>query len=68
MRAWRHGAPAHRGLAGAAAGLAASAVGAALDAWHCPDDSPLFMATWYTLAIALVTLVGYGIGRKALRW
>ena len=68
MLALRHGAPAHPGLAGAAAGLAASAVGAALYAWHCPDDSPLFMATWYTLAIALVTLVGYGIGRKALRW
>ncbi len=68
MIALRQGAPGNPGLAGAAAGLAAGAVGAAIYAWHCPDDSPLFIATWYTLAIALVTAAGYVIGRKVLRW
>ena len=39
-------------LAGAVAGLAAGGVAATLYAAHCTDDSPLFVATWYTLAIA----------------
>ncbi|WP_412178944.1 NrsF family protein [Rhizobium sp. TRM96650] len=25
---------------------------AAIYAWHCPDDSPLVLAIWYTVAIA----------------
>lgn len=66
--AMRAGAPEDPGLAGAAAGLAASAIGAAVYAWHCPDDSPLFVAAWYGLAITIVTAAGYGIGRRALRW
>jgi hypothetical protein len=66
--ALRSGAPEKPGLAGAVAGLAAGAIAAAIYAWHCPDDSPLFLATWYTLAIAFVTLVGWRIGRRLLRW
>ncbi|QIB34816.1 NrsF family protein [Ancylobacter pratisalsi] len=68
LMALREGAPDNPGLAGAAAGLAASAIGAALYAWHCPDDSPLFLATWYMLAAAIVTLAGFLIGRRILRW
>ncbi len=64
----RRGAPADPGLAGAAAGLLASGVGAALYALHCTDDSPFFVAAWYSLAIALVTLVGYVGGRRWLKW
>lgn len=66
--ALRHGAPDSPGLAGAAAGLAAGAVASAAYAWHCADDSPLFVATWYTLAVAMVTGVGYLAGRRYLRW
>jgi hypothetical protein len=68
LAALREGAPENPGRAGAAAGLAASAIGAALYAWHCPDDSPLFLATWYTLAITIVTTAGYLAGRRLLRW
>ncbi|MFA7415376.1 MAG: DUF1109 domain-containing protein [Rhizobium sp.] len=68
LAALRNGAPDNPGLAGAAAGLAAGAIGAALYAWHCPDDSPLFGATWYTLAIMLVIAAGFATGRKWLRW
>jgi hypothetical protein len=64
----REGAPANPGLAGAVAGLAASGIAAAIYAWHCPDDSPFFVATWYTTAIAIVTLAGYAAGRQLLRW
>ncbi|MBR0556543.1 DUF1109 domain-containing protein [Ciceribacter sp. L1K23] len=66
--AMRNGAPDNPGLAGAAAGIAAGAIGATVYALHCPDDSPLFVATWYPLAIAIVTIAGYGAGRRALRW
>jgi hypothetical protein len=66
--ALRQGAPDHAGFAGASAGLAAGGLGAAIYAWHCPDDSPLFMATWYSLAIVGVTISGYLAGRRWLVW
>jgi len=68
MLALRSGAPQRPSLAGGAAGLAAGGIAAALYAWHCPDDSPLFVATWYTIAIAAVTAIGSLIGRRYLRW
>lgn len=68
LLALRHGAPTRPGLAGAAAGLLAGAIGATLYALHCPDDSPLFVATWYPLAIAIVTAAGATAGRWLLRW
>lgn len=68
LLALREGAPTSPGLAGALAGLLAGAVGAAFYATHCPDDSPLFLATWYPLAIGLVTFVGFVAGSRLLRW
>ena len=64
----RAGAPAAPALAGAAAGLLAAATAAALYAFHCFDDSPLFVVTWYTLAAIPVVLVGALAGRRLLRW
>jgi hypothetical protein len=64
----RQGAPEHPALAGAAAGLFAGAIGAHLYATHCPDDSPLFVAAWYTLAIAFVVGTGALAGSRCLRW
>jgi hypothetical protein len=66
--AMRHGAPTRPALAGAVAGLLAGGLGAALYAAHCTDDSPLFVATWYTIAIGGVTLLGALLGRYVLRW
>lgn len=66
--ALKKGAPENPTAAGAAAGLAAGAIAAAIYAWHCPDDSPLFLATWYTIAIAGVTAAGALLGRRLLRW
>jgi hypothetical protein len=64
----RRAAPASPALAGAAAGLVAALSGATLYAFHCFDDSPLFVATWYTLATLVVTAVGALVGRRLLRW
>jgi hypothetical protein len=66
--ALRHGAPTRPALAGGVAGLLAGGIGATLYAAHCIDDSPLFVATWYTLAIGAVAIVGALIGWRVLRW
>jgi hypothetical protein len=64
----RHGAPARPALAGALAGLISAGLAATLYASHCTDDSPLFVATWYPIAIAMVTAVGAFLGAKVLRF
>lgn len=64
----RRGAPMYPGLTGAVAGLAASGIAATFYASHCPDDSPLFVMTWYGIATALVSLIGLAAGRAFLKW
>jgi hypothetical protein len=64
----RHGAPTRPALAGAFAGLLSAGLAATLYAAHCTDDSPLFVATWYTLATAVVTVVGALAGARVLRF
>jgi hypothetical protein len=66
--ALRRGAPAQPKLAGAVAGLAAGGLGAVLYALTCPDDSPLFVATWYSIAVAAVTGLCAYAGQRLLRW
>jgi hypothetical protein len=66
--ALRHGAPARPAVAGAIAGLVGGAFGASLYALTCPDDSALFVATWYTIAVAVVTAVSAFVGARILRW
>jgi hypothetical protein len=68
LYALRQGAPTRPGLAGAVGGLLAGGLAAALYALQCTDDSPLFIVTWYILAIAAVTLIGTLAGRRLLRW
>jgi hypothetical protein len=64
----RHGAPSRPALAGALAGLLSAGLAATLYASHCTDDSPLFVAAWYTIAIALVTAIGALAGAKWLKY
>jgi hypothetical protein len=64
----RHGAPTHPAIAGAVAGLLSAGLAATLYASHCTDDSPLFVATWYTIATALVTAIGALAGSKILKY
>jgi hypothetical protein len=68
LAALRQGAPSNPGLAGAVAGLAASGIAATFYAANCNDDSPLFVITWYPMAILLVSMAGYVIGRRILKW
>jgi hypothetical protein len=64
----RHGAPTRPAITGAIAGLVSAGLAATLYASHCTDDSPLFVATWYTIAAALVTAVGALAGSRVLRF
>ncbi len=66
--ALRRGASFRPVLAGAAAGLVAGGVGASLYGLTCPDDSPLFVGAWYSIAIAIVVLISAIAGHKSLRW
>jgi len=68
LAALRHGAPTSPALAGAVAGLLAGGIAATLYAAHCTDDSPFFVATWYSIAIAGLAILGALAGRAVLRW
>jgi hypothetical protein len=64
----RHGAPTRPAITGAIAGLLSAGLSAILYASHCSDDSPLFVATWYTISTALVAAIGAALGAKILRF
>jgi len=66
--AMRAGAPQHPMWTGALAGAASAGLAAFLYATHCPDDSPLFVATWYPLATLVCAGVGALAGRRFLAW
>ena len=64
----RHGAPTRPRLAGAVAGVLAGGLSATFYAAHCTDNSPLFVALWYSLAIAALALVGSLVAPRVARW
>jgi hypothetical protein len=66
--ALRRAAPTHPMLAGAVAGLVAGGIAASFYAAHCTDDSPLFVMTFYPMAIAMLAGAGALVGRIVLRW
>lgn len=68
LGALRHGAPTRPALAGAVAGLAAGGLAATFYAAHCTDDSPFFVAAWYSLAIAGLALIGAIAAPRVARW
>jgi hypothetical protein len=68
LLALRHGAPTRRAFAGAVAGLAAGGIAATFYAAQCTDDSPLFVATWYTIAIAGLALIGAAAADRLAHW
>ena len=61
-------APTRLRLAGAAAGLTAGGIGAFGYALHCPEVSPVFVLTWYTLGMLVPAAIGVLLGPRLLRW
>ena len=68
LLAARCGAVTRHYIAGAIAGLTAAGIGATIYALHCTDDSPLFVALWYTLAAIIMAVVGAVACRLTVRW
>lgn len=66
--ALRRGAPSRPAVTGAFAGLLSGGLAATLYAAHCTDDSPMFVATWYSIAIASVTAIGALAGSRVLKF
>jgi hypothetical protein len=66
--ALKAGAPLRPGWTGALAGAASAGIASFLYASHCPDDSPLFVATWYPLATLVCAAAGAWAGRRFLTW
>lgn len=61
-------APTRLRLAGASIGLMAGGVGAFGYALHCPELSPLFVVTWYSLGMLVPAALGAALGPRLLRW
>lgn len=66
--ALRRGAPSRPAVAGAFAGVLSAGLAATLYASHCTDDSPLFVATWYTIGVVLVAGLGALAGSRVLKF
>lgn len=64
----RRMAPTNLNRTGAYIGLLAGGIGAAGYALHCHDDSMVFVAIAYTLAITEMAAVGALLGPRILRW
>jgi hypothetical protein len=64
----RRGAPTSPAMMGAVGGLLGGGMGATVFAMHCTNDSPLFVAIWYALAIGLMSMFGLVVGKHVLRW
>ncbi len=64
----RNAAPTRPGVAGAVAGIVAGGIAASFYAAHCTDDSPFFVAIWYSAAIALLAIAGSVLGRLFARF
>ena len=68
LAALQYGAPTRPAIAGAIAGLLAGGVTATFYAVYCTNDSPLFIAVWYTIAIAGLALIGAVGGHRVAQW
>ncbi|WP_321839779.1 DUF1109 domain-containing protein [Paraburkholderia bannensis] len=61
-------APTRPRLAGAAAGLFASALATIAYCVHCPEMSPAFWSIWYAIGMLLPAAIGAWLGPRLLRW
>lgn len=55
-------------VAGAVAGLLASALATVAYCLHCPEMSPVFWGIWYVLGMLLPAAAGALLGPRLLRW
>ncbi len=68
MATLRRLAPTRMREAGFAAGLLAGSLGAIGYSMHCPEESLVFVAIWYTLGMFGSGALGARLGPRLLRW
>jgi hypothetical protein len=61
-------APTRPALAGAGAGLMASAISGLVYSLHCPETAYAFLAVWYVAGMSLMAGLGAVLGARLLRW
>jgi len=66
--ALRRLAPTRLTLAGAAVGVLAGGLAAAIYGLYCEETSAVFLAIWYSLGVAASGLVGALVGPRLMRW
>jgi hypothetical protein len=66
--ALRRLAPTRLALTGAAAGLMAGGLAAAVYGLWCEESAAPFVAVWYSAGVAIAALAGALAGRRLLRW
>jgi len=66
--ALRRLAPTRLALTGAAAGLMAGGLAAAVYGLWCHESAAPFVALWYSVGVGMAALVGAAAGRRLLRW
>ena len=64
----RRGAPTDREGTALAAGLSSAAWGAFIFVFACPSDDSLYIAVWYTVGCAIVTIIGRAVLMWLSRW
>lgn len=64
----RRGASTNRVTSALAVGTASAAWGAFVFAFNCPSDDPFYIAVWYCLGCAVVTLIGRLALPAMTRW
>ncbi|MDG2520936.1 NrsF family protein [Caulobacter segnis] len=68
LLAMRAFAPSRPAVAGLAAGVFSGALAATVYGLSCAESTATFVATWYTLGMAMSGALGALAGRWVLRW
>lgn len=61
-------APVRLALTGASLGLFSGGVAGLAYCLHCDENGMSFLASWYSLGVALCALIGAALGPRLLRW
>ena len=68
LYALRSAMPSAPAIAGFYAGLGAGSIAVMIYGFHCPVDSVAFALIWYSIAVLMLAIIGYFIGRTLLKW
>lgn len=64
----RAAAPTALPYCGALLGLVAGGIGGLAYAAYCLNDTPVYVGVWYAAGVAIVTVAGWVLGPRLLRW